>query len=104
MNLVGLLGARSRALPARKPRAILHGASTGERIKQVKALPPRERNELLRAVLALEERGGGASCEERQARKMAGCRGVSQANLWSPSTAEPCTAGARGRGILSWMP
>ena len=29
--------------------------STGERIKQVKALPPRERRKFLRVVLALDE-------------------------------------------------
>jgi hypothetical protein len=36
-------------------QAILHGMSTGELIKQVKALPPRERRKFLSAVLALEE-------------------------------------------------
>ena len=45
----------ARCLRLETSGAILHGMGTGELIKQVKAMAPRERRKVLSAILALEE-------------------------------------------------
>ena len=68
--------------------------SVVELLKQVKALPAREREKLFLAILALDED------VPVQAREVAGCGGAGQAHLWRSRAAEPRPAGARGSAVL----